>query len=270
VTDGAWSHCPACGFTTKRSGASGDRCPNCGSAMEAPASAPGLVWEGGADPIRNYFRTVWAILTRPAAFFRGMPMRGGLGGPLAFALVTHWLGSAAAFLWQSLLGHGLVERLQQAMRGVRFEGDGVDSFGRHDLWMRAGDRLIGWFWGAGAIITDPFFTLISILFTSAFVYAGARLLVRGERVSFESAARVVAYGLTPAIVGVIPFFGGLAASIYVAVVTIIGAREVYRIGTARAAVVALFPKLLFLGFFLLALLALLAVAVKLLGGLLGA
>jgi len=130
------------------------------------------------------------------------------------------------------------------------------------------DRILHWIWGAGSVIADPFFTLASILFTSLFVFAGARILVTPgkngapQQITYESALRIICFGMSPAILAVLPIAGPVVAGICVAIVTVIGAREVYRISYGRAVIVALFPKILFLGILLLGLLFVAVVVFK--------
>jgi hypothetical protein len=209
--------------------------------------------------IRAYFQNLKAILLAPSKFFRDMPLTGGLSGPLAFALVTHWIGSAFSFLWAQLAGNAIEHAAGRFMHfSSSFSNSGsggdIDSPARFNQWIEAKQRighlLWHWMWGTGSIILDPFSTLFAIFFTGTFVYVGARLLVNSSRqseVSYESAIRLVAYGLSPAILAAFPFVGSFFATLYVLVVTIIGARELYRISNSRAVLVALFPKLLFLG-----------------------
>ena len=83
-----------------------------------------------------------------------------------------------------------------------------------------------------------------------------------QEITYESAVRVVCFGLTPAILAMLPLFGGFVSAICVVIVTVIGAREVYRTTTGRAVVIALFPKLLFLGVLGIGLFVLLLAAVK--------
>ena len=130
------------------------------------------------------------------------------------------------------------------------------------------DQLLRWFWGVGSVIADPFLTLASILLTSIFVFAGARILVPTDQtyrseITYESAVRVVAYGMTPAILAAVPFVGPAVAYLGVLIVTVIAARELYRISTGRAIFVALFPKFLFLGIILTGLFFFAAIIIKL-------
>jgi hypothetical protein len=41
--------------------------------------------------------TTRQVLTRPSAFFRTMPVTGGLGSPLLYGVLLGWIGLAAAF-----------------------------------------------------------------------------------------------------------------------------------------------------------------------------
>ena len=83
-------------------------------------------------------------------------------------------------------------------------------------------------------------------------------------VTYESALRLICFGMAPSILAGLPIFGGFVAALLVLIVTVIGAREVYEVGTGRAIVIALFPKLLFFGVFVLGFVFLAVAAIKLL------
>src|SRR4051794_33591226 len=88
------SSCPNCGLRFSDPALTPESCPSCGAAI--------VVVPRGVNPIRAYFLRVWQILTEPTAFFKTMPTTGGVSGPLAFALITHWLGSAVGFFWRAI------------------------------------------------------------------------------------------------------------------------------------------------------------------------
>lgn len=245
--------CPHCGW--KLSSPS-SFCPNCGGSLhpQHEHGEPGRSSESQAPThlITRYVNDLKLIITKPHTFFRTMPRSGGLSHPLAFALVTHWIGSAISFLWQAMIGGAFESRLRDLMNQIGGD-EGINSLGRHAHWAELQHNVMNWFWGAGSVVADPFITLLSILFTSVLVFVGARILVpsatgTSEReVTFESALRIICYGMSPAIFAVVPLGGAFIAWLLTLYVTVVGAKEVYRITSGRALVVVLFPKLLFLG-----------------------
>jgi hypothetical protein len=268
--------------------------------MDGTATPPHKT-ESSLEPIANYFRDLKKVTFEPTLFFKALPVRGGIGGPLAFALVTHWIGAASGYFMDSLTGN-IGERMMHQM--VQFSSHySTRSLGTGDIdapmkmangWMSSlsqGQKFADWIWGSGGTLLDPFFTLVIILFTSFFVFIGARLFVvptfrpapeapvrtggpmnlDGEVVRFpsgvtyESALRVVAFGMSPAIFAGVPYFGWIATWVFIPIVTIIGAREIYRISPGRATVVGLFPSLLFLGILSLGFVIVMMFFMKLIG-----
>jgi hypothetical protein len=217
----------------------------------------GWIW------IKRYFSDLKTVLTQPTAFFRRVPLRGGLSGPLAFALITHWIGSAIEYLWQSAFGGMFAGRIEEALKQLETLPE-VESLGRGAAYQQFRQAFLDWIWGTSSILLDPIWTVVSILWMAVFVFAGARLLITpgkdgaAREITFESAVRVVAYGMTPAIFRAVPGVGSLAAWIGTWVVTVIAAREIFRTTTTRAIFVGLFPQTLFLGIVLLLLFAVLA------------
>lgn len=215
--------------------------------------------------IQEYFRKLWTIHTRPAEFFRNLPLEGGTGGPLAFALVTHWLGKSIGYLWTLAIGEAASVWLQRVADLMNRTGAGRNTDAEVEImrrssewiWSAPWERMSKWFWSAGAVITDPFFTLVSILFTSFFIWVGARIFVTPShtegaprQITWESTVRLVCYGMSPMILASIPFVGWGLASLITLIVTVVGAREVYKIQTGRAIAVVLFPKFLLVGMLL--------------------
>lgn len=257
--------CPYCSFEISDS-ATLARCPNCGQVLRRDLFTD----QSSNSLIHRYSQDVWQILTSPTLFFRRMPVSGGISGPLAFALVTHWVGSALAFLWNLLIG-GLISKYFGGLFDMAGDVADVDHPGRSSAILELREKFVHWFWGAGSVITDPFVTVVSILFTSFFVYLGARLLIHDHheerpQITFESAARIICFGMTPAILAVFPVVGAAIGSLMVVIVTIIGTREVYRVSSGRAVAIALFPKLLFAGIILLGFITLATFMVKFLSG----
>jgi hypothetical protein len=102
-----------------------DRCPICGVEVAAAETTPGawpppLPAPAGGTPwderdrvgiLTALVETTRAVLTRPAEFFRAMPVTGGIGSPLLYAVITGWMGLVAASLYQaifrSIVGSGM-------------------------------------------------------------------------------------------------------------------------------------------------------------------
>lgn len=254
--------CSQCGFQVSRVGLTHIQpveCPSCGK-FPLLTDTP----EGAFTLVRNYFSDLWQILRHPRLFFRKMPVQGGMARPLCFALVTHWLGASLGYLGQISFGistHRFFENLFQPRESSRFGDPGIDQLSLN----QAREKILEWIFGTGPIIADPFLTLCSILFTAALVFIGARILVSLNKThpTYESAVRILCFGLTPSILKGIPFVGPFAAPLWVLGVTIIGVKEVYQVQTARAFVIALFPKILFLGTILMGVMVFLMLFFKL-------
>lgn len=214
--------------------------------------------------IQRYFGDLKAVLTQPTAFFRRVPLTDSLSRPLAFALVTHWIGVAIEHLWQAALGGLFATRFEQILK--RFETlPEVESLGKGATYQQFRQAFLDWIWGTSSILLDPVWTILGIFWVAIWVYAGARLLITPGRtganreITFHSAVRIVAYGMTASIFRAVPGVGSLAAAIGTWVLTVIGAREIYRTSTTRAVFVGLFPQMLLLGVFLIALIGFAAI-----------
>jgi hypothetical protein len=233
---------------------------------------PALKSESSLSFVAAYFRDLKNVLLEPAVFFRSLPITGGLAVPLTFALVTHWLGSLINYFLSALTGEvggHFFDRFMQfssqySSRYSQMGGGDIDSFGRGGGMnqsllqaLGAGEKAASWLWGASGILLDPFTTLVWLIFISFLVFVGARLLVKPTAahlarfpngVTFESAVRVVSFGMGPAIFTGLPYLGSFIAKlIYIPIVTIIGAREIYRVSNGRATAIALFPEILLWG-----------------------
>ncbi len=210
--------------------------------------------------ISEYFQKIRFILFNPTLFYRQLPRTGGLSGPLAFALTTHWVGAALSYLWR-LTTPSSPFGFQRIFEGWRTYPT-IDQPGRNVPWNQFGSHLMDYFFGVTSVITDPFVTLFSLLFSALFIFIGARLLVPSGKegtlseVTYESAIRILCYGTAPALFAAVPFFGHGIAWFYSWYVTLIGVKEVYRVSTGNAIVITLFPNLLLLGILMVGLMIL--------------
>lgn len=261
------AECPQCGLRLAKAE---PVCPACGQKWKGP-----LVPESANPWILAYFKTLWEVIVRPNTFFRQMKLTGGISAPLAFALITHWLGAALSFVWAHLFGKWMSVYWDTFFRiaGDVATLDRSQSALPWEQMISWRDRFFDWFWGVGSIVIDPFLTLLSLLISSTLVFCGAALLASPRhatrsldldsvqkpaptpvKVTFESALRLLCYGMSPTILSGIPLFGWGLASLLTFIITVVGAKEVYRVGTFRGLVIVLFPKLVYLALFCLGLL----------------
>lgn len=205
--------------------------------------------ESGLDWIRNYLVQLKAVLFQPTRFFRAFDVTTGLGSILAFALITHWIGSALQFIWQSLTWNQMEQffrlLLQQYQNKSQIHGV------RSSILQTGGEQFIHWFIGVGSILTDPFVTLMSAAFFSSLIYLGARLFIgnagfNGLEVRWKTVFMIYCFALAGSIFRGIPFLGNMVASVWSFVIGMVAFEQVFKVSRLRAAGVMFFPSLLFL------------------------
>jgi hypothetical protein len=181
------------------------------------------------------FRTFKAVLFSPGDLFAHLSYREGIKEPLAFALLFGSLGTLFALFWQILLISGPI---------LPFDLGLADEFGFVVLFM------------AMAVFVPLFVTLA--VFVSSGVLHLLLLLVRGGQNGFEATFRVMAYSQATQVLGLIPFIGGLAGSLWLLVIQMIGVREMHETSYVKVILAFLIP---FALIFLLVLFAVMAIFV---------
>jgi hypothetical protein len=242
--------CPNCGLKISDRAfmdTAGAHCPNCGTSLKTPPS-------GERGPIAGYFADLRGLAFAPSQFFRRIPVSGGLTGPLVFALVSHWIGAAVSYLWNlNWKAHDTAWLDQIAI--FLGKGQEIESLGHNARWVAARERVNDWLTGVGSIVLDPFTTLLWIFVGAVLLFISARLFVgavksskdrpaRLSDVTFESVTRIVAYSQAASLLSIIPFAGKGLSVLAAIALSVIGAREFYNIGTGRALLIVLFPRLL--------------------------
>ena len=224
------NECPRCGL--KISDSEATACPNCGQTLPPRLQHPSTFRDEG-NFVERFFRRLKFLLTEPSRFFREMPLDGDIGGPIAFGLVAHWIGSAFGFAWlisANRLFSGIIERMTNF-------GSGYDNpFAKSYTTLFQG----------GFTLADPFLTLIGIFVWSAVLWVSCRILMGEAKVSYRAIVRIIAYSLSAAIIALVPMLGPLAGRIYTVVLIVIGVREVFHVTTGRAVLAYFFPILLIL------------------------
>jgi len=218
-------------------------CPYCGERIrpEAPKSCP---WEErerlGLLP--SLISTLKESLFRPGDFYRKMPVSGGIGSPLFYAIIVGTIGIMFALIWQMLFG-GIIEMIAQPP-GIRRE------------------------YGPGSLlalsILSPVIVIIALFIGSGILHL-CLVIIGGNRRGFEATFRVVSYAYGSQVLSIIPFCGGLIGAIWMIVIEIIGLREAHGISGGKAAVAVFLPLIICCGLSLI----LLAILIPLLLGTFG-
>lgn len=178
-----------------------------------------------------FIETTREVMARPTAFFRAMPVTGGLGSPLLYAVTAGWIGLAAAAFYQAIW--------------VSIVGPATLPFG---LERREVAYLLDWFESWAGLLAQVVFgavwAAISV-FVAAFILHLMLLLLGGARRGFEATFRVVCFAQATALLLVIPLFlvpfCGLAVVVWCLVLYVIGLAEAHQIGHGQALAAVLLP-----------------------------
>ena len=229
-------------------------CPNCGADLGLPAdvtpyapppasgyvppgSAPGGYGSapGGGTPwdrraqigfLNALIETTKEVLMQPAAFFRGMAVTGGIGGPLLYAIIVGLVGLIASAIYSGVF------------RGVL--SDSIARMGGSDVaWVTPflqGGSLVA------TVLLGPVIIAMRVFIGSGLIHL-ALLAMGGAPRGYEATFRVTAYGHAPSIFSIVPVCGGLVEAVYTLVLLIIGVSEAHSISRGKAAVAVLVPGL---------------------------
>lgn len=242
--------CPHCGHEAD---ASADECPLCGTPLgEAasgaagttpadaartvsggptragtttgrgggPAGADGLVpWEDPEGWVFGGLLTTWKeCLFEPERFFAALDHQKPLVRPLLYYLLITVVSGFLSLLWQTMF---------QSMIGL----PGGSQQGGVDL-------LLSFF-------LTPFVFLFCLLIGGALVHLSVTIVARDEMRPTDATYRVLCYGSSPLLLGIIPIAGSVLAPAWSLVVTVLGVKEVHRTNTGRAVIAVLAPLVIF-------------------------
>ena len=204
-------------------------CPQCGA--ETTTRAAGTPWES-RDRVgfgAGLVETTQQVFTRPAEFFRAMPVTGGLGGPLLYGVIVGYVGLVASAVYNAVL---------QMLVGPQLFG-----LARRSEMERLLPYLQGGLGLAMQLILGPLFIAIGLFVFAAIVHV-LLLLLGGAPRGFEATFRVGCYAEAAALLRVIPFCGSVLSVPWFLFFAIVGLSEAHGIGKGRAAAAVLLPLLL--------------------------
>jgi hypothetical protein len=230
-------------------------CPNCGGDLQAAGLPPegaasGAGGPGAPPPLRSstpvsepagtawdqrsrigFFNalveTTKQVLTRPSAFYRSMPLTGGLGSPLLYGVVVGWVGLVAAAFYQAIF---------RSIVGSSWAALGAE---RPEL-----GALLGWVEGwagfAAQLVFGGVFAVIGMFVATGILHL-MLLLLGGAQRGLEATFRVVAFAEATSLLFLIPFCGQLVGGVWCLVLYVLGLAEAHRIGHGKAAAAVLLP-----------------------------
>lgn len=193
-----------------------------GFAAGGPEGLALCAWERRAEYglLNALYLTTRDVLTGPQRFFQKMPTRVGLVQPLIYAVILGVIASFMAWLW-SLAGSSL-QTLAGAAVGPLFKGP---------------------LWTFVSLLTSPL-TVAVLVFAHAALMHVTLMLLGGNRLGFEATFRVAAYGQAAAVLGMLPFCGGMLAIILELAINVMGLYSIHGTDPWRAAIAVLAPALL--------------------------
>lgn len=195
-----------------------------------PAPEPGgTPWERRDQIgfVTGLVETTQQVLLRPSEFFARMPVSGGVGSPLLYAVILGYAGLVATTLYGLVFSSVL--------------GDAFLRFGSRSRELERFQALFeGWVSAVVQLVTGPVWIVIG-----AFVGAGILhvllLALGGASRDFEATFRVVCYGHALNVLGLLPFCGNFIAIVWWIAVTTIGLATVHRTSTGIALAAVLLP-----------------------------
>ena len=187
-------------------------------ALENPSmeEANPVEWENPEWPsLSALLATLRRVLLQPRSFFTNLPLTGGLGEPLGFALLVGTTGVLSSFLWQLVLEGGFAETMPVILS--KQMGNLMND-----------PRVI-----VGIFMLSPFLVIFGQFFLSVCLLWAARLTGPGD-ITFESVFRIAAYAQAPAVICLIPWGGAFIAGMWNLILLIMGLSKKFGSSTLKA------------------------------------
>jgi len=155
-----------------------------------------------------------------------MPVTGGIGDPLLYAVIVGYIGLFASTIYNLVFRSVLTSSLSR-------------MGGNSDM-----ERLASYMQGGVGIVVNLLFGPVFIvvgLFLSAGILHLVLLALGGAARGFEGTFRVAAYSQAASLFNIVPGCGGLIGLVYAIVLLVIGLSEAHGISRGKAAAAVLVP-----------------------------
>lgn len=190
-----------------------------------PEATRVIPWE---DPNYSFFdglfESVKLLALNPSEAFRRIPVTGGIGRPLFYAIAVGWVSIAVAVFW-NVLFQSMWMPFMESLDDVAGMGA---MFG----------LTVGW--ALVMIVIAPLFVVIGVFIAAAILHL-MLMIVGGASSGFEATVRVVCYTYTAQLAGIIPFCGGIIATIWTVVLYVMGFSIAHRTTQGKALIAVLLP-----------------------------
>ena len=172
-------------------------------------------------------------MTGPSDFFRRMPVAGGIGSPLLYAVVIGYLGLLLSAVYSAVF------LLVWGTAGAAALGPLSD---RPELAALVA-AMQGWGRIIGQAVFGPIGIVIHVFIWTAIIHL-MLLLLDGAGQGFEATFRVLSYSHAASVLAILPFCGEPIAWLWSLVLWIIGLAQAQRIPAWKAAAAVLLPLVL--------------------------
>lgn len=218
-------------------------CQHCGTRLVGEDHASGVTplddgrsktpWEYRAANgfFNGLFKTVNEVLFSPSAFFKKMPVTGGLTDPLLYAMIVGMVGLLFLSVWHLLLHDPMQGFVTSEMSAA---GRGISSNVASPL----GTAMM------------PFLLIIWLFIVSGMLHLFV-MIVGGAKAGFEATFRVVSYSVSPFLFMIIPYCGVLITPLWALSLLMIGIRDAHETTGGKATAAVLFPFLFCCGMMVL-------------------
>ncbi len=185
-----------------------------------------VAWEDREN--KGFFDALWETwkesVFSPDEFYSKLPYRGGIGGPLLYAIIVGWVGIA-------------ISQIIGMMFSAAWMGMLSPYIDNAEIFMGGGMQMFGAFTN---IILAPVLIVI-VLFFLAGIYHLLLLIFGWAERDFEATFRALAYAEGPIIFSIIPLCGGLVGGIWSIVMGIFGIKHMQKTTGGKAALVYFLP-----------------------------
>jgi hypothetical protein len=226
--------CPKCGYSKQLEedkippGVRWATCPRCKERFDFTRDRAGAKRQGRMPPPwerraeiglrEGIFQTAKQVAFSPRAFYRHTAAEGGVWEPLAFGILFGSIGLMLELFWQFVTGEGGLSSIQ-----INLMGD----YGTSLVFL-------------AATILCPLAATVMICMTSLIVHL-LLTVVGGAKNGFEATLRAVSYSQATQLWALIPYVGGLVATLWQVVVQTIGIREIHEVSYTRVLIAFFIP-----------------------------